>query len=159
MSRVTRWLTARAATRKRVQVFERIYHENAWLGSVSRCGIGSDLSHTDALRQALPKLIDEFDVSSLLDCPCGDFYWMSQTSLGAVSYTGIDIVREVIGTNRRAFAAPGRRFVSGGRSTCARRRSTFRRDAEDPRAPGARDAPRQGVRVVGGRRSAVTGWA
>ena len=107
---LSRWRNGRSASRARQAEFEQIYRENAWLGIESRSGPGSDLSHTEAIRDALPRLIREFSIQSLLDCPCGDFFWMQRVPLDGVTYIGLDIVDEIIQRNRRTFASASRRF-------------------------------------------------
>lgn len=39
-------------------------------------GSGSDLVQTAAIARAIPELIKELKVKTMLDAPCGDFYWM-----------------------------------------------------------------------------------
>jgi hypothetical protein len=96
---------------ERRRVFERIYAENAWLCEESRSGPGSTLARTAQLREALPALLRELGVRSLLDAPCGDFHWMAEVPLPGVAYTGVDIVPALIEANRARFAAPGRAFA------------------------------------------------
>lgn len=77
-------------------VFSNIYKENHWGGTESVSGPGSDLSQTKVLIDFLPKLFQEYKIKSMLDIPCGDFYWMSNVVLNDVFYTGADIVDEII---------------------------------------------------------------
>ncbi|MFE4971341.1 class I SAM-dependent methyltransferase [Kitasatospora sp. NPDC056651] len=65
---------------------------------------------TAALRSQLPGLIAELGTGSLLDVPCGDFFWMSEVELGVDSYIGADIVPELIERNRERFARPNHDF-------------------------------------------------
>lgn len=82
------------------ELFSYIYRTNFWGGKESRSGVGSGLAQTAAIRSELPKLIRGLGIRSVLDAPCGDFYWMRHVELGA-SYIGIDIVDECIAANRR----------------------------------------------------------
>ncbi|WP_184574239.1 class I SAM-dependent methyltransferase [Streptomyces zagrosensis] len=100
-------------------IFGDLYDSDAWQlfpgggdknGNLSRSGSGSNLVQTAALRRELPGLLSQLSVRSLLDIPCGDFYWMSQVELGVNSYLGADVVPEVIEQNQRRFARPGRDF-------------------------------------------------
>ena len=84
-------------------VFESIYRSNFWNDSDSRSGPGSNERETAAIRRALPKLLRDLDVHSLLDAPCGDFHWLSKVDLGEISYLGVDIVPEVIASNHGRF--------------------------------------------------------
>lgn len=101
-------------------IFSELYENDAWklfLGGdgeskpVSRSGSGSDLTQTTALRRELPGLISRLGVRSLLDMPCGDFYWMSKVELGVDSYLGADVVPEVVEQNKRNYQGPGRDFL------------------------------------------------
>jgi SAM-dependent methyltransferase len=92
------------------QVFRDIYHKHGWSSRQSVSGPGSDLAQTETLRTALPSLIAELGCRSMLDIPCGDFLWMSQTPI-ELDYTGADIVEELVAQNRQVHARAGRRFV------------------------------------------------
>ena len=60
----------------------------------------------------LISLLDDWNVRSLVDAPCGDFNWMRHV-LGDrdLAYTGVDIVAEVIDANSSVYASETRRFV------------------------------------------------
>lgn len=92
------------------EVFARIYRENRWESAESRSGLGSELRETAAVREALPGILRELEIRSLLDVPCGDFNWMRHVDLGDCQYTGGDIVPELIEETRARYAAPGREF-------------------------------------------------
>lgn len=81
--------------------FNEIFRRNAWNGSDSASGAGSDWMQTRRLVAELPKLLREFQIRSLLDIPCGDFFWMREIDLTGIQYTGGDIVTELISHNRR----------------------------------------------------------
>ena len=93
------------------QVFSDIYTENHWGNEDSVSGPGSDLSQTEAIRRELPGLVREYGCRSMLDVPCGDYYWMKLVDL-EVDYVGGDIVEEMIRGNREKYAAPNRRFIT-----------------------------------------------
>lgn len=92
------------------EVFTHIYESNKWGGGESRSGKGSSLDQTRAIREALPALIRERQIRSLLDVPCGDFHWMREVPLDGVDYIGGDIVAEMIADNTARYARPGRNF-------------------------------------------------
>jgi hypothetical protein len=92
------------------RVFRQIYQENAWGDAESRSGTGSNLAQTARLRAELPGLLRRLQVRTLLDLPCGDFYWMQHVDLTGVDYVGGDIVPELIAENQRRYGGPGRRF-------------------------------------------------
>lgn len=93
------------------RVFTTIYRENQWDDADSRSGSGSTLVATARLRVALPDILREHGIRTMLDVPCGDFHWMRTVELGRVEYTGADIVPDVIAANAARWAQPGRRFV------------------------------------------------
>lgn len=90
--------------------FTRIYQHNIFGGRVSRSGEGSDLVQTAEIRRQLPELLRQLNVRSLLDAPCGDWCWMSQTTLELERYVGVDIVAPLIEKNRERYARPGVEF-------------------------------------------------
>lgn len=92
------------------EVFTRIFEGNSWGGRQSVSGRGSDTDQTAGLVQALPSLLREFQVKTLLDIPCGDFHWMKHVDLTGVSYLGADIVPQLIDINRRQFEDENHRF-------------------------------------------------
>ncbi|MFJ9472526.1 class I SAM-dependent methyltransferase [Streptomyces caniferus] len=97
------------------ETFSQIYESGVWTlvddsAAESRSGLGSNLVQTAALRSELPRLVGELRVSSLLDAPCGDFFWMSMIELGVDTYIGADIVPGLIERNRVRFARPNQEF-------------------------------------------------
>jgi hypothetical protein len=98
---------------QRDDVFSTIYEENSWNDPESRSGAGSNLLQTVVVRRELPRLLAELSAHSLLDAPCGDFYWLSELDLGGVRYTGVDIVPQLIERNSVLYGREDRRFVVG----------------------------------------------
>jgi hypothetical protein len=60
------------------------------------CGAGSTFTYTAPIREALPQLLRELDVKTLLDAPCGDMNWMARTDLSGIDYIGCDYDEEHI---------------------------------------------------------------
>ncbi|MDD5699141.1 MAG: class I SAM-dependent methyltransferase [Victivallaceae bacterium] len=85
-------------------IFTEIYRKNAWSGKSSVSGEGSDLIQTGIIIRELPLLFSDFNISSFLDIPCGDFYWMRQVKLDKIDYIGADIVRKLIDRNTGRYA-------------------------------------------------------
>jgi SAM-dependent methyltransferase len=92
-------------------LFSYIYRHNAWGGSESASGPGSSLSQTAELIKKLPELFQNLGVKSILDLPCGDFFWMNQVNIGSIEYIGGDIVSELIDANKRKYNKAGITFV------------------------------------------------
>ncbi|WP_333875326.1 class I SAM-dependent methyltransferase [Flavobacterium sp.] len=93
------------------RVFTKIYRHDLFNTrssndhNVSKSGSGSDLEQTKALIEQLPVLFQKYKIQSLLDLPCGDFFWMQKVDLTGIQYTGGDIVADVIKKNNAAFAS------------------------------------------------------
>jgi 2-polyprenyl-3-methyl-5-hydroxy-6-metoxy-1,4-benzoquinol methylase len=91
-------------------VFTKIYKNdlfNARSGNennVSKSGSGSDIEQTQEIIKQLPILLKKYNIKSILDVPCGDFYWMSHVDLRDIHYVGADIVSEVVAANTKKFA-------------------------------------------------------
>jgi SAM-dependent methyltransferase len=98
-------------SRDRAGRFQKIFNENAWGNSESISGEGSNLERTKVIRAKLPDLISRRGVQSILDAPCGDFYWMKEVALGGIDYIGADILEDIIARDREWYASPHRRFV------------------------------------------------
>lgn len=92
--------------------FSLIYKARYWkgLGEGSLSGEGSSLAATANIVAALPSLLARLDIRSMLDVPCGDWYWMSKVDLGNTAYIGGDIVEELVRENQRLHGRLGREF-------------------------------------------------
>lgn len=86
----------------RIETFAGIYRRGGW-GGESKSGEGSSLEATAAIREALPRIVAEYGISSVLDAPCGDYHWMQTVDLGAL-YIGVDLVPEMIDVTRARYA-------------------------------------------------------
>lgn len=91
------------------EIFDNIYKTNYWRGK-SRSGEGSDLVQTAVIREVLPALLQSLNAKSMLDVPCGDYYWMQHVDL-PVDYTGADIVQEVVDINNKNFSDQHHKFL------------------------------------------------
>ena len=111
----TRWGIAqhrlRFARSDATAVFSHIFRRNAWEDEESRSGPGSNLIQTARVREALPGLLADFEVRSLLDIPCGDFFWMSQVRLDLEQYIGADIVAPLVEQNSQRYGNGRRSFA------------------------------------------------
>ncbi len=88
-------------------VFRDIYRRNIWGSAETVSGFGSGSDNTSVIRRELPRIIQKYRISSILDIPCGDCNWISEVPLGGCSYTGADIVEEIVEENKRRFPAMG----------------------------------------------------
>ncbi len=76
------------------------YYNNRFNGLGSISGSGSDFVQTKIIRKKLPNLFREMKILTVLDIPCGDFYWMRNVNLNNIKYLGGDIVKNIIQQNR-----------------------------------------------------------
>jgi hypothetical protein len=65
------------------------------------------------LRRELPVLLQEIQARSLIDAPCGDVHWIKELDLGIDSYTGIDIVPQLVENNQKLYGNTKMRFLHG----------------------------------------------
>lgn len=100
----------RLARRTPVEIFAGYARNNKWGDAESLSGKGSNLAATVELRALLPPLLRDLGAASLLDVPCGDFYWMQQVDMTGIRYLGGDIVPDLIAANRARHARDGVAF-------------------------------------------------
>lgn len=93
------------------EIFTRIYETNAWKGQESVSGPSSGLERTRTLREGLVEIFKKYEITSILDGPCGDFVWMKEIMpIEGLSYTGLDIVEPMIASNTEKYAGDSVRF-------------------------------------------------
>ncbi|MES2622335.1 MAG: methyltransferase domain-containing protein [Bacteroidota bacterium] len=93
------------------EVFSEIYKGRYWGDDESVSGVGSSKSETENISLRLPELLSEYRLKSMLDIPCGDFYWMKDVNRSNVNYIGADIVQELADENNRKYQKPGIQFT------------------------------------------------
>jgi len=97
---------------KTKEVFTDIYINNHWKSRKSISGVGSEIEQTRSLIAELEKLINDMNIKSILDIPCGDFTWMKMVDLTGIKYTGADIVDDLIKNNTELYGKDtGRKFI------------------------------------------------
>ena len=69
--------------------------------------------YTKNIRAHLPKIIEEFNISGLLDAPCGDFNWMQHAlkQVDGVTYTEGDVVNHFVKKTNKERATDNISFV------------------------------------------------
>lgn len=93
------------------EVFTYIYKNQVWKENESLSGSGSDIEPTKTLQEELPKLLKELKILTILDIPCGDFNWLKEVDLSFLSYTGADIVEELVNKNIEKYSSKQRKFI------------------------------------------------
>lgn len=102
----------RRSSRSQQATFTAIFRNRAWGDSESVSGHGSTQARGADFQDQLVALLDHWHITSIVDAPCGDFNWMRHVlAVRDVTYTGIDIVSELIAGNTRLYATPNRRFL------------------------------------------------
>lgn len=92
-------------------VFLDIYEgkTDLWAQEESKSGGGSTLQSTTALRKHLLLILEQYSIGSMLDTPCGDYNWMKAVPKKC-TYTGGDIVAEMIENNQQLYASDNIQF-------------------------------------------------
>ena len=86
--------------------FNNIYSQKKWIinkNVKSISGPGSDDEQTKKIIIEIPKLLEEYNIKSIFDCPCGDFNWMNRIVNNNNNYTGGDIVEKLIEENKNKY--------------------------------------------------------
>jgi SAM-dependent methyltransferase len=97
------------------QMFTAIYEQKMWGDQYGETvsGESSTLVATKTLREELPDLFKEFDITSVLDAPCGDFNWMRvfMKDHTEIQYTGADIVKSMIEKLQSTDTTDNQKFI------------------------------------------------
>lgn len=91
-------------------VFTEHFRNNGWGSAESVSGEGSTHEQTVVVRSLLPKIVQDFDIRTMLDIPCGDFHWMRLLDLPVI-YIGADVVDEVVAANKDRYSSDSRSFA------------------------------------------------
>lgn len=89
----------------------RDYHYRVQLqkeGMESTAGYGTTKQGCRRLVEELPRIFAQYQIKSILDAACGDFYYMEDVDLTGINYIGVDFVAEQILVNQKKY--PGRDF-------------------------------------------------
>jgi len=75
-------------------IVSREKFSRGWVGGLPEtpCGHGSMLGVTTAQRSWIPRLIDAYEIRSIVDVGAGDLNWISITDLRGASYIPLDLV-------------------------------------------------------------------
>ena len=98
----------------RKSAFQKIYDVHSW-GGTSRSGPGSDPDNIREYIKNMNKLISAYSVqglSSICEIGCGDWATTRHIEISKnLSYSGIDIVPELIASNQQAYGSSNVRFI------------------------------------------------
>ena len=90
------------------ETFNHINAVNLWGSSESASGEGSTAAETEYLKSGLQKLIEDFQVKSILDAGCGDFGWIRTLNLTNIKYCGIDLLEDTISRLQHSYKNNGK---------------------------------------------------
>lgn len=93
------------------EIFTNIYQSNAWNGTESVSGQGSDRVETEELIRKLPEFLARHNIKTMIDLPCGDYNWMQYLRYDFDQYIGVDIVEDLVKENNIKFGNATRKFV------------------------------------------------
>lgn len=93
--------------------FKLIYKSGYWkpFFGESYSGAGSSEEATINIRSELPIFFEKHKIKSILDIPCGDFYWMSKVNLNGLRYIGAEIVEDLVLKNQNDFSSENLSFI------------------------------------------------
>lgn len=94
-------------------IFTQIYTGFGWhMGDgESRSGFGSSNRYTSVFKKDLIHTLNEYNISSILDCSCGDWNWMRTISHEFKNYVGIDLVKPMIDDNIKNYENENVKFI------------------------------------------------
>ena len=87
--------------------FEEIYKKHLWGSYGGGSGVGSAILYTQSVRLILRHAIDELNITSMLDAPCGSFNWMPlllRNLTKPVRYHGVDVVESLITNAKQKYS-------------------------------------------------------
>ena len=100
------------------EIFYGMYYQHQEAGYDSLSGPGSGLEQTSVIRKKLPQLLQRYYIKTLLDIPCGDYYWMNMIDQSMLKcYIGIDVIPELIQRNEKTFGDDTHLFYCGDITT------------------------------------------
>ncbi len=85
------------------EYFSKVYVQNLWGGILSRSGPGSEGDFANQKIKVLTEIIADYEINSILDIGCGDFYWMKEIAPLLDHYHGIDVVDDLVINNKKQY--------------------------------------------------------
>ncbi len=103
----------RNAGRSPEKVFRDVYRRNQWGGQAGEffSGTGSEASQAAGYAEAVRDFVREHRITSIVDLGCGDYRVGALLRTSGVTYTGVDVVPELIEHNRALYANADTDFV------------------------------------------------
>ena len=94
------------------EVFTNIYNKMIWKGNDNTplSGAGSSIDYNKKYIKFLQDFIQRNDISSILDIGCGDWTFTQTIDFNGKDYLGVDVVPNLILTNKSKFSKPNIKF-------------------------------------------------
>lgn len=92
------------------ETFEAIYRDRGWGDFESVSGPGSTRAGVADFLVDLLALVDELNVRTIVDAPCGDFNWAATLADHVDRYIGVDIVPALVSRLQQQATGPSREF-------------------------------------------------
>ena len=92
-----------------------VFEDRSWSQGrpdTSLSGFNASVRATRRLRAALPQIVARYAITSFVDAPCGDWFWMRHVDLTGIDYTGWEISQKLVDHNWQ-FTADGVTFALG----------------------------------------------
>lgn len=84
--------------------WKKLYDRKIKYSYVGLWGKGTNLNKKYGLLSAeLPNIFKELNIKTFLDCGCGNFFWLNKIKWNGVNYLGVDIVPELIESNKKNY--------------------------------------------------------
>lgn len=90
------------------------YYDNSVWDPLIKSGPGSSIAATISIRKTILKIVQDYQINTIFDCPCGDWTWMQilRPEMSNIQYTGGDIVEKLIENNKKMFQYPNTEFIN-----------------------------------------------
>lgn len=96
--------------------FTQVYESAGWAANSEGQGCsgpGSNLENTRLYRVFLQAFLQDHNIRSVVDVGCGDWEFSQTIDWKGINYTGFDVVKYVIESNRKRFGSDHIQFVHG----------------------------------------------
>ena len=93
--------------------FTKIYKTKRWNVGKAKSGIGSTLTGSKLYRKGLIRILEEYNITSMVDCGCGDWHWEQKIQDKLPEYLGIDVVEKLVKANKKKYEDYKTKFVHG----------------------------------------------
>jgi hypothetical protein len=80
--------------------WRKLYQEKLKCNYPGLWGKSKNIHKYDMIKEQLPGVFKKYNIKTLTDCGCGNFFWLNSIDWKGVKYLGLDIVPELIESNK-----------------------------------------------------------